>query len=127
MPALVEGQGAYPTDVLAALRNLERGGNVVENRSGFWMRTDSTLQTAVANVSADELHLNGDDSDFPEPHPLDFDWRFGRRALELLDQRIVELGCRKWRCWARQLSSSFLWIVLDSRTFSTRTNRLSAI
>jgi hypothetical protein len=86
-------EGAYPTDVLAALRKLERAGTLAEGQNKLWMRTDSTSQTTLANDGADESLVHWDDSDFPEPHPLDFDWRFGRRTLELLDQRIAELDC----------------------------------
>jgi len=92
---VTQAEGAYPTEVLAVLRKLEGEGAVTEGRKELWTRTDSGWETSVRQPGADESTVCQDDSDFPEAHPLDFDWRFGRRTLELLDQRIGELDCVK--------------------------------
>ena len=92
---VVQAEGAYPTDVLAVLRKLESSGAVTEGQNQLWVRTDSASRPCVREAGADESAVCRDDSDFPEPHPLDFDWRFSRRTLELLDQRIAGLECAR--------------------------------
>lgn len=92
---VMQAEGAYPTEVLAVLRKMERKGAVTEGRKELWRRTDSASETANGQLGADASFVCRDDADFPEAHPLDFDWRFGRRALELLTQRIGELDCAK--------------------------------
>ena len=90
---VMQAEGAYPTEVLAVLRKLERKGAVTEGRKELWRAYDSASETTNRQLGADASSVCQVDSDFPEAHPLDFDWRFGRRALDLLTQRIGELDC----------------------------------
>lgn len=91
---VAQSEGAYPTDVLAALRRLRQRGAVNETESGF-----RVIGPAVPVVSGpseyDESAFAKEDSDFPEPHPLDFDWRFSSRTLELLNRLVEERECTK--------------------------------
>jgi hypothetical protein len=82
-----EAQGAYPTDVVASLRELQRTGKAKELAEDFWSSSESIAQTNGQQMVADET-LHEEESEFPEPHPLDFDWRFTRRTLERLQSRI---------------------------------------
>jgi hypothetical protein len=82
-----EAQGAYPTDVVASLRELRRTGRARELAKAFWSSSESLAQTNGQQMVADET-LHEEESEFPEPHPLDFDWRFTRRTLERLESRM---------------------------------------
>jgi len=79
--------GAYPTDVLCNLQELQRAGKAKEIDKGVWTSVAPAAQGDHTQLATSEL-LHEEDSDFPEPHPLDFDWRFGGRALEHLENRI---------------------------------------
>ena len=80
-------QGAYPTDVLSSLQDLQRAGRAKELEKSVWSSAHFVAQCDQIQRSTDEPW--GDEgSAFPEPHPLDFDWRFNRRALEHLGDRI---------------------------------------
>lgn len=76
-------QGAYPTDVLARLRTLQQAGRTREITKDVWATVDSTAfpydDPIAQSGSESQDHL-----EFPEPHPVDFDWRFTKRALRLL-------------------------------------------
>jgi hypothetical protein len=76
-------QGAYPTDVLATLRTLQQAGRTTEITKNVWATAHSTAlpyeDPRAQSTSESEDHL-----DFPEPHPIDFDWRFTKRALRFL-------------------------------------------
>jgi hypothetical protein len=81
-------EGAYPTDVIGALRKLEGLGAVKESQKNVWMSTESGHALSGTCVEVDQAPVGSDDSDFPEAHPLDFDWRFARRTLEWLNERM---------------------------------------
>jgi hypothetical protein len=85
--------GAYPTDVLTNLQELQRTGKTKELDTGVWASVSPAAQDNHTQLATSEL-LHEEDSEFPEPHPLDFDWRFDRRALESLDNK-VELSSAK--------------------------------
>jgi hypothetical protein len=79
--------GAYPTDVLSNLRELQRTGEAKEIDTSVWASLAPTAQGDHTPLPTDES-LHEEDSGFPEPHPLDFDWRFDKLALEHLENRI---------------------------------------
>ena len=81
-----QAQGAYPTDVLANLRALQRAGKAEELDKSLWALPCS-LRPAGASSSSPPSEPE-EDSEFPEPHPLDFDWRFSKRALANLEKKI---------------------------------------
>jgi hypothetical protein len=72
-------EGAYPADVMTVLRTLEADNEVSES-DGVWflfhqiVRPRPTPLPRIASTS-------GFFSDLPEPHPLDFDWRFTESTL----------------------------------------------
>ena len=84
-------EGAYPSDVLAALKNLEQVGIADFSSKGLSEKSDVV---ACSNRS----HLFQSPSTkssatvFPEPHPLDFDWRFARETLVSLSRRVRAQG-----------------------------------
>jgi hypothetical protein len=88
---VAHSEGAYPTDVLAVLRRLQQGGSVRETEDGNWSSRDSGL--GMVGSQADEaVTASPSQTEFPEPHPLDFDWRFHTSTLGFLDRRLDELG-----------------------------------
>jgi hypothetical protein len=91
LQGLVAGsEGAYPTDVLAVLRRLEGNGNIRETEQNVWVRSGSEAESPESQRESGASPCVGD-TQFPEPHPLDFDWRFAGCTLDFLDRRIEEL------------------------------------
>jgi len=87
-------EGAYPTDVLAKLKALEREGKTKELDDNTWAATSSRIRRVMIPAVTSEWHY-ADDSGFPEPHPLDFDWRFSRRTLIRLNRKLNTARSRK--------------------------------
>lgn len=87
---VVHSEGAYPTDVLSVLRGLKESGETSETQDSIWSLRDSDQRTVETQA---ELQIGASlgEPQFPEPHPLDFDWRFHSSTLEFLDGRIGEL------------------------------------
>jgi len=86
-----QAEGAYPTDVRAALHTLADQNLVSKGSGDVW-----SLHSGPSPLSAaekNETHICSDSSDLPEPHPLDFDWRFARQTLELLHQKLNTMDC----------------------------------
>jgi hypothetical protein len=89
---LVAGsEGAYPTDVLAALRRLQKTGSIKETQNREWLSIDTRGQPIELRADL-ETPPRSNEPEFPEPHPLDFDWRFDARTLESLDRILEELN-----------------------------------
>jgi hypothetical protein len=80
-----DAEGAYPTDVILVLGMLSENGRVSES-NGLWCLTDEMIpaQTKSANAALTTGPLEG----LPEPHPLDFDWRFTSTTLPFLRKLI---------------------------------------
>jgi SAM-dependent methyltransferase len=86
---LVHGMdGAYPTDVLIAVKSLQDAGDI----------PDSFLESVNGpdgSPCADDINVDmdlGPDLVIPEPHPLDYDWRFTTLSLSVLAGVLDELG-----------------------------------
>lgn len=84
---LMHAEGAYPTDVRTALSRLEKTGQIHLTSSGFWEQ--SAIPEELIKTSAFRNCLaSASVTDLPEPHPLDFDWRFSSETLRSLCERI---------------------------------------
>jgi len=85
---LVRGaEGAYPSDVLAVLRQLETAGEACVTSAGDWKRCG--LLNAASQRTPEEAEPEGTARTcLPEPHPLDFDWRFSESTLAALQRRM---------------------------------------
>lgn len=80
-----DAEGAYPTDVISVLRMLSANGRVSEV-DGFWCLNDEVIPTQVKSVGP--ASTTGPLEGLPEPHPLDFDWRFTSTTLPFLRKLI---------------------------------------
>jgi hypothetical protein len=74
--------GVYPTDVLEALRRLD---TAPERNSGV----EHLVQSSSRDASPQEW--NSVTLGLPHPHPLDYEWRFGPEAVDLLAERCSSL------------------------------------
>lgn len=80
-------EGAYPSDVLAALRQLESAHEVCLTSAGAWKRCDLS-EASSRRLLKDTESARSAFGCLPEPHPLDFDWRFSARTLSALHHRM---------------------------------------
>jgi len=87
---VANAEGAYPTDILTVLKELEADNKVLE-ADGLWFLHNQQNQLLVRQVAADVM-IQQSEGDLPEPHPLDFDWRFTDDTLALLE-RILDTKC----------------------------------
>ena len=85
-------EGAYPSDVLAVLKYLGADGGIGQTVSENW-QCRAEASPAGRIVCAERVPMRGDVVRFPEPHPLDFDWRFTASTLDVLC-RHLELDSR---------------------------------
>ncbi|MBS1852793.1 MAG: hypothetical protein JST79_17960 [Acidobacteria bacterium] len=83
---VMKAEGAYPTDVALAIQGLEMKGAIVKCAHELWRATGS--ESVLVATESVENQLEPDDSYFPEPHPLDFDWRFSGKTLDFLYQQL---------------------------------------
>ncbi len=84
-------EGAYPTDVLNALTSLQREGRISESFLESLLPPDASV--AIVSLDDDTVDLGlGPKFMRPEPHPLDYDWRFTASSLLLLDEALSRLG-----------------------------------
>jgi hypothetical protein len=80
-------EGAYPSDVLTALHQLETENQVHLSSGGLWTccnQSDTTTKT-TSHLGRETKELP---DGLPEPHPLDFDWRFTQATLADLRMHI---------------------------------------
>ena len=83
-------EGAYPTDILKALRALQDTGEVTASVAPV---TGDTTQVAEMQDEDPGFGLNSDAGFvLPEPHPLDFDWRFAKPSLSVLSDVLSRFG-----------------------------------
>src|SRR5215212_4991845 len=80
-----DAEGAYPTDVISVLRMLSANGRVSET-DGLWCLKDEVIPTQVKSINP--ASTSGPLEGLPEPHPLDFDWRFTSTTLPFLRKLI---------------------------------------
>lgn len=79
-------EGAFPTDVMTVLTELV-ADNEVSQSNGLWFLRDQ--QDRPQNRIFPEVNVTiGSGSDLPEPHPLDFDWRFTEHTLACLEKVV---------------------------------------
>ena len=71
-------EGAFPTDVLSALKELGDS-----SLTGISWSTNSIRPCTEKAASGSLLEL------LPDPHPADFDWRFHRDSRQLLTELLV--------------------------------------
>ena len=82
---VVAMEGAYPTDVQDALHSLQAEDVAV---GGLRSDADSAETRTRLRSEADVVTL-------PEPHPLDYDWRFTEESLNSLAATIAETGAKR--------------------------------
>ena len=75
---LKQCEGAFPTDVLSALKELGDS-----SLTGINWSTNSSTPCTKESISGSALEL------LPDPHPADFDWRFHRDSRHLLTELLV--------------------------------------
>jgi Probable N6-adenine methyltransferase len=86
---LVEAaEGAYPSDVLSALHALQKDEQAFLLPSAKWSKTNSPSPAIVPGPSNTQLTSTASSDGLPEPHPVDFDWRFTNRTLADLGKYI---------------------------------------
>lgn len=81
-------EGAYPTDVLAALRHLEDEKQAYVSSSGQWTHRENPVPIPTVLTHSEDRTSEPSD-DLPEAHPVDFDWRFSRSTITDLAKRIT--------------------------------------
>lgn len=91
---LVGTEGAYMLDVIEALRCGQENENALVASSAGRM-----LQAVLDSSSGPQISDIGMASVVPEPHPLDFDWRF-------VEPRSVLSKLRSARTHIKELASS---------------------
>lgn len=91
---LVNSEGAYPTEVCSELESLQVLGKVKVAPNGIWMLALSNDELASRGQPINSAPRRVPDSFFPEPHALDFDWRFTSDTLEFLGRYISDFRVR---------------------------------
>jgi hypothetical protein len=81
-------EGAYPSDVMSALRWLEAKDKVFLSQSGLWTRSPEGDSVPTNETSNGQPSLMQASNGLPEPHPLDYDWRFTYNTLAHLAGRL---------------------------------------
>jgi hypothetical protein len=88
-------EGAYPSDILALLRELEREEKIPLSASGLWGSDDGN-DAALSRLARSQIAGSSNTFDnLPEPHPLDFDWRFTPKTLSDLGDRLRRVGANR--------------------------------
>jgi hypothetical protein len=82
-------EGAYPTDIVTALARLKDAGKIVHPINNQSHTAISEQLKHNESVGSDKRFL------LPEPHPLDYDWRFSPQSLSVFDRLFVELGSKR--------------------------------
>ena len=84
---LVEAaEGAYPIDVQTVLDELRTQQKVAISESGDWRGVDGPAQEGLSQNCYGRQ--SGPKDGLPEPHPLDFDWRFTAQTLSDLTNSL---------------------------------------
>jgi hypothetical protein len=85
-----ECDGAYPTDVHEEIGWLIDNREVVLGADSKYKLASNSLPTATRAGSTQVVH-SARSHVLPEPHPIDFDWRFTQQAIGTLLRQIEEL------------------------------------
>jgi hypothetical protein len=91
---VVKSEGAYPTEVRSELESLQVIGKAKVAPNGIWMLVPSDGELASRSQPINSTPRRVPDSFFPEPHALDFDWRFTSDTLEFLGRYISDFRVR---------------------------------
>ncbi len=89
-------EGAFPTDVLILLNRMHDDHNLtnvlasIEDDQPKERTTDLPHDGGQQDVSAS----GKTGAEFPEPHPLDYDWRFSLGSLSALESLLCRIGSR---------------------------------
>ncbi|HTU44183.1 MAG TPA: hypothetical protein VMF91_03940 [Bryobacteraceae bacterium] len=86
--------GAFPTNVLAALRSLEHDGAISKE---CMERLSETSHPQSSTYSSVLLRGGGlvPEPALPEPHPLDYDWRFAISCFPVFDKILTRVAADK--------------------------------
>jgi hypothetical protein len=86
-------EGAYPTDVLSVLTRFRNEGKLNQQSYADTAEPISKQQIRPSGgiLSNGRGPMDEIESAMPEPHPLDFDWRFAVRSLPVFDRLLAEL------------------------------------
>lgn len=74
-------EGGYPSDVLSALRAMQEDKQAFVLSSGAWSEGEGPLEKGIAKSSDIQRPIRDVSDGLPEPHPVDFDWRFTPKTL----------------------------------------------
>ncbi|MCU1303508.1 MAG: hypothetical protein JWQ87_3792 [Candidatus Sulfotelmatobacter sp.] len=86
---LQEAEGAYPTDVQQVLQDLESEGQLRLTSNGEWTTFQEAAHPSALKPDGPQTGPSAAlSNDLPEPHPLDFDWRFADEAIHLIVQEL---------------------------------------
>ncbi len=88
-------EGAYPTDVRAVLQELRAIGQAKEVRADIWVASGWIDGESQSEDGGEPPEVASEHGELPEPHPVDFDWRFGGRTLQLIGERLATLNAHK--------------------------------
>jgi hypothetical protein len=91
-----EMEGAFPTDVLSILKRLRHDKHLA---CVFGEESDEHYITSEDDVSLNAAQSGPCKADhlgpaMPEPHPLDYDWRFASKCFSVFDNLLLRL-CSK--------------------------------
>ena len=87
-------EGAYPTEVLETLRKLQEAGSVTKTEENVWLNVGCGNEQNELQIERD-FPPPSREVPLPEPHPLDFDWRFDLRTLDFLNRLVEEITGKK--------------------------------
>ena len=93
-------EGAYPTDIKDALRSLRN-----ENVAIGPLRSDQDIVEAPL-----ELRTGIEAMTLPEPHPLDYDWRFAEQSLTFLVCKITDSRSKRIAILGAPRQYFFAWL-----------------
>jgi hypothetical protein len=95
--ALMKGmEGAFPTDVLGLLCRLRDKGSASDAFVAECARSHNQLQGRMISIPQPSGSFKSDQEGLiiPEPHPLDYDWRFSQSSLYVFDDILGQLSSK---------------------------------
>lgn len=84
-------EGAYPTEVLETLRKLQEAGSVTKTEKNVWLNVGCGNEQNDVQLEKESPPPSRQVA-LPEPHPLDFDWRFDLRTLDFLNRLVEQMN-----------------------------------
>jgi hypothetical protein len=89
---VLKSEGAYPADVRDTLEKLRTLGKVKTSPGGIWIHPRTNGRAFRPRQGSTNEPDRRKDDFFPEPHALDYDWRFTEGTLGFLARYIMSLG-----------------------------------